>query len=120
MYISEWELLHGTLVNIPFTENTATLRAKTVCNACNSFKKSKEHLMLVKKAIKSEQCPLLLKKDHEDGGRDKRTKQTSWKGKRKVQKKNGELKIIRKERIWVNGNLEVFTLLQRRKLPCDV
>lgn len=80
-------MLHGTLVNIPFTENTATLRAKTVCNACNSFEKSKEHLMLVKKAIKSEQCPLFLKKDHEDEGRDKKNETNILKRKEKSTEK---------------------------------
>lgn len=60
---------------------------KTVCNACNSFEKSKEHLMLVKKAIKSEQCPLLLKKDHEDGGRDKKNETNILKRKEKSTEK---------------------------------
>lgn len=70
---------------------------KTVCNACNSFEKSKEHLMLVKKAIKSEQCPLLLKKDHEDGGRDKKNETNILKRKEKCTKKEWRRSFEKRE-----------------------
>lgn len=43
--------------------------------------------MLVKKAIKSEQCPLFLKKDHEDEGRDKKNETNILKRKEKSTEK---------------------------------
>jgi hypothetical protein len=48
---AERELL--TVVNISYTENTAGLWAKSVCDARDCFEKSKEHLTLITKAIKS-------------------------------------------------------------------